>query len=198
MKCAYELNIDVSGVRKELNSLSRKEGDMSSTFADCFWTEYKSEFTEFFGESILRDVRIMQMSHNETYSWHVDIQYPRAENGDWPNSDQGLPVYCIEATCINILLSEPCGDMTYWAYDTNLAKIPYDKTWKTSHLRNYKLIDAFEMKDKATVIDTGTWHMVKSNDPSKPRKIASFLIWPLVSFRSIIEHCRDKGVLIER
>ena len=216
--CAYELDIDISSVREELQYLNNPKFKYAGYDDMCFYVSDKVireqgcdtiiNFKNIFNNGFVDGVRFLNMHPGQKYLPHVD------------SNEQGfhrdIPMDIQHPGNVNILLSEPVDDTTIWYIDPEFRKL-----WPWAFSSNGDLfpqnvnpninektmgadksslveVDKFNISSKATLFNTSTHHTVVSKDVNKPRSSACFVFWPYNSWQGIVEAVRLKGILIER
>jgi hypothetical protein len=211
--CAYELDLDIEDVRKELQYLN------DPIFKDrgyddlCFYVSDKTvqkegceniiKFKKLFNNGFVEGIRFLNMKPKQTYNPHVDSN----EQGFHPD----IPMDIHQPGNVNILLSKVVGDETVWYIDGELRRL---QPWAFS--KNGDLypgcdndsmgvsqdglieVDRWSITEKPTLFNTSVWHTIRSNDIENIRRSACFVFWPYNSFQGIVEAIRQKGYLIER
>lgn len=208
MKHAYNLNLNAQSIREDLNFLDNAWYDFSDEYKnkmDCkvfdknvYYVSKKvvkdlnlkhiSKMFDIFQDSFMEHFKIMQMEPGELYGYHID--------NNKHNIHSEIPQHMTCPAAINILLSEPVGDITYFGLDEKLTKY---KSWEEKFLpRNdseeFTEIESFETKKDAVLLNIGNWHKIQSSS-NKPRKLASFLLWPYNTWSNYVYYCQMKGLL---
>ena len=189
--CAYELDIEVSNLRHELNLVDCNYDDWGTDYIPIskLGPETK-KFVNFFNNSFLEKVRIVSLGGNSNNSsetkWHID-------NQNTAYKDE-IPCHIQRPATINILLSESNDDVVYFGHDLQMNKFDIQHPGYGG-ITDLTIVDSFVQKEKPLLINTGVWHTVKT---SSVRKMASFQFWPLISFDGAVNFCNNKGVLINR
>lgn len=211
MKHAYNLSLDTQSLREELNFLDDAWYGFSNEYKDkmdckvfdknVYYVSKKvvkdlnlkhiSKMFDIFQDSFMEHFKIMQMEPGEFYGYHID------NNKHSIHSE--IPQHMTCPAAVNILLSEPVGDITYFGIDEKLNKY---KSWGEKHLpRNdteeFKIVDSFETKKDAVLLNIGNWHRIESNH-NQPRKLASFLLWPYNTWENYVRYCKLKGLINEQ
>lgn len=161
-----------------------------------------ANLNDFFNDSLITKVRIVNYHPGETYIYHRDGQCGRE---GYFGEDMKKDNFMITPTILNVLLSEPQGDTTVFGRSTNLRKCyqrfistPEGKKSTPVPLEEDVVeVDRFTMTDKATLMNVGSMHKVETGIDN-PRILVSFVFWPSITWQEVIEFCRDRGVLIER
>ena len=212
MRYAYDLNIDVDEIRKDINFLIGMYNEFDKDYLDShgcqtydesvFYPSFSlvadlkleaiQDFYKLFNNSFISVFKIFQMQPNEIYGYHIDNNKHKIYTD--------IPQHMICPAAINILLSKPVGDTTKFALDYDLKKY---KSWDGRNLpknntEEFTVIDSFEIKNNAELINIGTWHRIDSLNTLHPRKMASFTLWPYNTWQGYVEFCRNQGILIER
>ncbi len=192
--CAYNLNIDVTDLRKELleyqKTLSYTKEDWGSLFVE---REKLGKHTENFYKilpncflSKIRFIDYTQFDEENPHLYHIDVDV--ANQGYYDGEIHHMQ---IRQASINILLSGNENIETLFAVDLESEysdKLHYFKE------RNMKVVDRKKATKFPMLINTGMWH--KSDPIDNTRKLASFIFHPFVSFIEARERCKHKGVLI--
>ena len=211
MRSAYNLNIDSDSLRTDLNYIDNMWNDVSKEYKDKMDCKVFDENVYYVSKKVVKDLKlngllnmfslfedafldhfkIMQMMPGELYGYHID------NNKHSIHSE--IPQHMTCPAAVNILLSEPVGDITYFGIDEKLNKY---KSWGEKHLpRNdteeFKIVDSFETKKDAVLLNIGNWHRIESNH-NQPRKLASFLLWPYNTWENYVRYCKLKGLINEQ
>jgi len=147
MKCAYELDLDIDNLRKELIELDNNWLDINQSIkeqAGCYTARDRKtdkpinngkmyyapiEFCilmgcksiipliEYFNNSLMTVMRIITLNEGQYLGWHIDND--KRPEGYYRSE---IPDHIITPIQINILLSEPVNDVTHFAYDMKLTK----------------------------------------------------------------------------
>lgn len=191
--CAYELDIDVTEVRKELLDIfyTAKKEEPASVYGDFYYRTHTNSFTEQFDDCILKKARLSRLPAGKSIEWHVDNNAANEDLHQW----EGVPAPTAIPCTINILLSEPNGDVTLFGRPSTLSKFSITTpSWENK--QEMTVIDSFTLGEKPLLINTDTMHTISAG--TKDRILVSFGIWPGISWNSFVDYCRKKGVLIER
>lgn len=216
--CAYNLDIDITEVRKELRHLNNPKYKYTGYDDMCFYVSDETiekqgcenviKFKKIFNNGFVDGIRFLNMYPGQKYLPHVD------SNEQFFHKD--IPMDIQHPGNINILLSDPVGDTTVWYIDPELRKL-----WPWAFSNNGDLfpanvndnitpdtmgkdrstlveVDRFKLSDKATLFNTSAHHTIISEDTDAPRSSACFIFWPYNSWQGIVEAVRLKGLLHER
>lgn len=201
--CAYDLNIDITDLKKELISYTQNHPWTNwedGKVVDNHFIDYKLigdetlKFYDLFNYSFLSKVRITKTLANTEYPPHIDMHVD--EKDYFPGE---VVPSAIRTSTINILLNGSVDDPTNFYIDTTLQKIhhndltPLVSIDKRPELR--KIDSHILTNDNAAIVNTGEWHGIKH---TSDRWLASFMFHPIVSWRSSIQYCVDHNFIIER
>lgn len=210
MKSAYNLNFNADIVRDDIDYIDKIWNDLSQEYKDKMNCKVFDENVYYVSKKVVKDLqlsgiqnmfdlfedafldhfKIMQMMPGELYGYHID--------NNKHNIHSKIPRHMICPAAVNILLSEPVGDITYFGLDKKLNKY---KSWDEKNLpRNnteeFEIIDKFETKKDAVLLNIGNWHRIESSH-NQPRKLASFLLWPYNTWENYVRYCKWKGLINE-
>lgn len=210
MKYAYNLNINADALRSDLLKLDSMYDTIDQSLKDThkckvydssvYYPSFSlvkelgldsiTELHETFAGSFISVFKIFQMQPGEIYGYHID--------NNKHTIYEDIPQHMICPAAINVLLSEPVGDVTKFAVDQNLTK--YYSWGDKRKLPNntteeFSIVDEFEIKNDAALINIGTWHRIDSLNKIHPRKMASFTLWPYNTWQGYVEFCTKKGLL---
>ena len=191
--CAYELDIDITDVKQELleHFNNRDKHKQISKYGDIFYHEVTNSFTERFDNCFLNKVRFSRIPAGQRYDWHLDNNAA----GELLHQDEGVPSPTAIPCTVNILLSNPVGDVTYFGRPTKLQKFSITSpSWELE--QEMTVIDTIETKKRPVLINTDTFHKISTS--TSDRIVASFNVWPGISFNSFVDYCKSNGVLMER
>lgn len=197
--CAYELNIDTNNIRAELLTIyNNNKKEQVSKYGDIFYNNISNKFTNTFHGCILKKVRFscIPASYKQQigYGWHVDNNAAKEDL----YQDEGVPSQTAIPCTINILLSNPVGDITYFGRPNILEKFSITTpSWELNYNDDdMTIIDSIETKLKPVLLNTSTFHKIHASKVD--RVIASFCIWPGISFVSFVDWCKNKNLIVER
>ena len=216
--CAYELTLDISKVREELNHLNNPKFKHCGYDDMCFYVsddiikqqgcDSVIKFKEALGNPFVSGVRFLNMHQKSYYLPHVD------SNEQLFHED--IPMDILHPANVNILLSKPVGDTTIWYIDPELRKLwpwgfspkgvlyPGDinknitKESMGHDYSNLVEVDRFQLTDKATLFNSGVNHHIVSADEDNPRSSACFVFWPYNTWQGITEALKLRGLIHDR
>jgi hypothetical protein len=212
MKYAYDLNIDYQGIRSDILYLDSIYNDLDQSLLDkhgcqkyddsVFYPSFSlvkylgldniTALHNMFNGSFISVFKIFQMQPREVYGFHIDNNKHRIY--------KDIPQHLTCPAALNVLLSKPVGDTTRFALDYDLNKY---RSWDGKDLprndsEDFTVVDEFEIRERVSLLNIGTWHRIDSLNSLHPRKMASFTLWPYNTWQGYVEYCRSKGYLIER
>jgi len=227
--CAYELDLDINELKEELIKLDNEWLDIDQHLKDqtgcytcinaqtkeplndgkiyyvsvefCKQLGYNSifPFIEYFNDSFLIMIRFVTLRAGQYLGYHIDSD--KSPEGYY---SQEVPDHVVNNAQVNILLSNPVNEITYFAYDMKLTKYSMytggkyvPQSYRHHNEDGFKVIDSFVLQKKPAIINTSVWHGVQPS-PEQDRIVASFTFWPLIPYDNVVEFCQQKGILIER
>jgi hypothetical protein len=190
--CAYELDVDTTDIKKELLNIYNNLENVDQYGAA--YIPVSNDFTKMFDDCICNIARFTYMPAGKGLPWHLDNN----AGNDIIHQAEGVPSPMPIPNTINILLSKPIGDITYFGRLKHLSKFSITTpSWKLGFTdEDFVVMDSIEVKNKPVLLNTSTFHKIQTS--TEDRIFVSFCVWPGISFTSFVDWCIDKNLIVER